>query len=164
MIVAGFPTELALRQALLALQKEHVRIETYTPGKLDETEPDSTVSPLSLVMLGAGLIGGFGFFGLQAYADVYAYPINIGGRPDFSWPVFIVNAFEFGVLCALVAGLAGYFMANRMPKLYEPVDECDGLREASRDGWFLSVEGGEPARVRALLDSAGPVVVQEVKE
>jgi hypothetical protein len=164
MIVAGFATQQALERAVAAMRPERLCIETYTPGEMEKAGADSTVSPLPLVMAAAGVAAGVGMFLLQSYADVFAYPVNVGGRPDFSWPAFIVNAFEVGVLCAMLTGLFGYFVLNRMPALYDPVDECDGMREASRDGWFLAVRGGEPARVRALLDRFDPTTLQELAE
>ena len=128
MIVAGFATEQALEHAVTAMRRERLSFETYTSGELHKAGADSTISPLPLVMAASGVAAGIGMFLLQVYADVFAYPIDVGGRPDFSWPAFIVNAFEVGVLCAMLAGLLGYFVLNRMPALYDPVDECDGLR------------------------------------
>ena len=113
-------------------------IETYTPQSLDE-DAEPTGSPLPLLMFIAGMLGFVGFLLLMTYADVRAYPLDIGGRPKFAWPAFIPIAFELGVLCAMGAGFFGYFWLCRMPKLYEPVDDCDSLRAASRDGWFVAV-------------------------
>ena len=87
----------------------------------------------------AGMLGFVGFLLLMTYADVRAYPLDIGGRPKFAWPAFIPIAFELGVLCAMGAGFFGYFWICRMPKLYEAVDVCDSIVEASRDGWFVAV-------------------------
>ncbi|MBV9655274.1 MAG: DUF3341 domain-containing protein [Acetobacteraceae bacterium] len=164
MIVAGFGSAEALRRAVASLAPEGARVETFTPDDLDEATEPTKSSAVPIIMLGAGLLGGFGFFALQAYGTMSGYPINVGGRPDFSWPPFIVNAFEFGVLCAIGAGFLGFFAINRMPKLFIAEDACDELREASRDGWFLSVRGGDPKRVRALLDSVGPIALKEWPE
>lgn len=164
MIVAGFADRDSLLHALDAMRSGDtgapVRIETYTPEALHE---DKT-SRLKAVMLVAALCGGLGFFALQTYGVIWSYPIDIGGRPPFSWPAFAVNAFEAAILAAVLAGFASYLAVNRMPRLYEPEDECDALREASCDAWFLSVRGGDPARLRALLDRCAPVAMQEVPE
>ncbi len=131
-------------------------METYTPRALDE-HPSG--SPLPLLMFLAGVLGLAGFFLLMTYADVWAYPLDIGGRPKFAWPPFIPIAFELAVLCAMGAGFLGYFVICRMPKLYQPVDECEGFRRASRDVWFVAVRSADPARIaraRAVLDRLRP--------
>jgi hypothetical protein len=63
----------------------------------------------------------------------------------------------------MVAGFLGYFMACRMPQLYDPVDECDSFRRASRDGWFVAIGTTDPeaaAKARSLLDALQPTSVE----
>lgn len=161
-VLAGFETEAALRAALDRLAATHVgSVETYTPKALDE---EGTGSPLPLLMFVAGLLGFLGFFLLMAYADVWAYPLNIGGRPKLAWPSFVPIAFELGALCAMAAGFFGYFLICRMPRLYDPVDECDSFRRASRDIWFVAICSDDPQRVahaRAALDALRPASLEE---
>jgi hypothetical protein len=157
--VAGFATEERLRVALARLREARAgRIETYTPRAI-EGEP--TQSPLPLIIFAAGVLGALGGFAMESYAAIVSYPIDIGGRPLFSWPSFVPIAFEIGVLCAVAAGVIGYFALNRMPRLYEPIDEVMALRRASRDRWFVAVEAEDLAPSRAILSDAGPVVLQE---
>jgi hypothetical protein len=112
----------------------------------------------------AGVAGFVGCFLLMTYADVYAYPLDIGGRPTFAWPAFVPIAFEVGVLCAMVVGFFGYFIVCRMPQLYDPVDECERFRRASRDGWFVAIRSSDPehvAQARTLIDTLQPTSVEE---
>lgn len=164
-VLAGFESEQALLRALNRLAAERLEdLDTYTPMPLDEA---AAGSPLPLVMFAAGMLGFIGAFLLMAYADVYAYPQNIGGRPNFAWPAFIPIAFEIGVLCAMGAGFFGYFVACQLPRLYEPIDECDGFRRASRDGWCVAIRSSDPqviARLRSLLDELHPASVEEFGE
>ena len=124
-MLVGFATEHALRQALDRLTENVSDIETYTPMALDG-KPSG--SPLPLAMFLAGMLGFVGFFLLMAYADVWAYPLDIGGRPDFAWPSFVPIAFELGVSVRMGVGFFGYFVICRMPRLYDPIDECDRFR------------------------------------
>lgn len=166
-ILAGFPSEPALNRAVERLVAEkHQLIETYTP-KPPHEETEISGSPLPLVMFIAGMLGFAGFFLLMTYADVRAYPLDIGGRPKFAWPAFIPIAFELGVLCAMGAGFFGYFLVCRMPKLYEAVDNCDSLGDASRDGWLVAVRCSDAqclSEARSLLASLSPKSLEEFDE
>ena len=161
-LLAGFETEHALRDAVDRLTAERIGdIETYTPIALNE---HASGSPLPLMMFLAGVLGFAGFFLLMAYADVWAFPLDIGGRPDFAWPSFVPIAFELSVLCAMGAGFVGYFVLCRMPRPYDPIDECGSFGRASRDGWFVAVRSTDPQRVmhaRDVLAVLRPTSVEE---
>ena len=166
-MLAAFADEASLTRAvdLLAAAKLS-NVETYTAKPLhEESEPSG--SPLPLAMFIAGMLGFVGFLLLMAYADVRAYPLDIGGRPRFAWPAFVPIAFELGVLCAMAAGFFGYFLVCRLPRLYEAVDHCEDFKNASRDGWFVSVQAVDESgldQARLLLASLGALSVEEFGE
>ena len=56
------------------------------------------------------LLGGAGGYFMQWYAAVVDYPVNIGGRPFHSWPMFVPVAFELAVLGGAFA--AGYLIGR----------------------------------------------------
>jgi hypothetical protein len=64
----------------------------------------------------------------------------------------------------MMVGFFGYFILCRMPQLYDPVDECDGFKRASRDGWFVAIrikDGVRAAQVRAIIETLLPSSVEE---
>ena len=100
----------------------------------------------------AMLIAGFGMaafaFWLQWYSAVFDYPLNVGGRPLNSWPVFLLVPFEVGMLAAALAGFVALSWSLR-PAAAAP-SGVRGRRLRARDaGPFF------PAR-RSRLDGTPP--------
>ncbi|MEO9188997.1 MAG: DUF3341 domain-containing protein [Acetobacteraceae bacterium] len=164
-IVAAFATEPALEHALARLRADRIgEIETYTPKAL-EADKEGTGSPLPLMIFVAGIISAAAMFALETYADVVNWPVNVGGRPAFSWPAFVPIAFEFGILCAMTTGIVGYLAINRLPRLWEPIDECDAMREAMRAEWVVAVRNDdrrEIERARRILLSLHPLSIEAI--
>jgi hypothetical protein len=155
-LLVAFASEHDLRSALVRLRAASLgEIETYTPKPL---EAGTSMVP-SLVLAG-GVMGAVASFCLQSFATTVAYPLNVGGRPDLSWPSFVPIAFENGVLVAVLAGFFGYLAVNRLPRLYDPVDECAALRRALRDHWCLAISTEHPERVRALLHDTPALAIE----
>lgn len=162
MILATFPTEPALMHAVEQLRAGHTgEVEIYTPT---EPEPSEGGSCMPLVILVCGVAGAILAFLMQAYADAINYPLNIGGRPDMSWPAYIPTTFELGVLAAMLGGFFGYMIVNRLPRLYEPIDESEAIRAASRNGYVVAVREPDRDRTHAILAALDPLAVEEVAE
>lgn len=157
-VLGAFTSSEALKTALPRLHEAGFHeIETYTPIASEEGP-----SVLPLIILIAGVLGFTIGFGMQAYADMVSYPLNIGGRPYLSWPAFIPIAFEIGVMSAMVAGFFGYFVVNRLPHLYDPIDEARLIRRASTDRWCVAVRTERPADARRMLWRLAAHEVEEV--
>jgi hypothetical protein len=156
-LVASFASEAGLVEALPCLRTLGV-VETYTPIALE----DDQSSILPLIVLVAGLVGAACGFGMEVYANTIAYPVDIGGRPEFSWPAFVPIAFEIGVLAALLAGFIAFLVINRLPRLYDPVDEAGLIRGATRDRWCVTIRTESPDRAHALLRDLAADEVEEV--
>jgi len=118
-----------------------------------------------LVLLG-GILGGIGGFGLEAWTQMSAYPMNVGGRPYLSWPQFIPVTFETTVLGAALACFLGMWALNRLPMPYHPVFNVTAFDRASTDRFFLCIETGDTQfdrdGTRRFLESLHPVGVSDV--
>jgi hypothetical protein len=108
------------------------------------------------------LPGRGGSFALLTYGDVWAYRLDIGGRPAFSWPSFVPIAFENGILAAVAAGFFGYFAINRLPRPYDPIDESGSIRRAMRDRWCVAIRTDESQRVRDVLEPLSPYRLEDL--
>lgn len=164
-VVAAFATQDALIEArACVLTEELAKVETYTPAALPDDE-EGRNSPLPLAIFVAGMLGAAATFALETYADVVNWPVNVGGRPPFSWPAFVPVAFEMGILWAISAGFFGYLIMGGLSRLWEPVDECAAMRNASRDQWVIAVHSGDHAtleRARRILEGFHPLSVEYV--
>jgi hypothetical protein len=145
------------------------KMDAYTPFPMHEIfhamhEHRTWVSPITMVGGLTGLVGGFM---LQTWTTVIDYPLNIGGRPLFSWPAFIPITFESMVLLAAFSALIGMIALNGLPQPYHPVLNVPGFERASLDRFFLCIESTDPkfdaAATAGFLSSLGAQRVVEVE-
>jgi len=145
------------------------KFDAFTPFPIHELfeameDHRTWVSP---IVLTGGVTGAsFGFL-LQTWTTVFDYPINIGGRPLFSWPSFIPITFESMVLVAAFSAVIGMLLLNGLPKPYHPVFNVSGFERASQDRFFLCIETADPmfdrSKTSQFLQSLGAQRVSEVK-
>jgi hypothetical protein len=121
-----------------------------------------------LVTLIGGLTGMSIMFSLETWSTVWAYPLNIGGRPLYSWPAFIVPAYEWTILFAGLSAAFGMFAMNGLPAFYHPLFNAPNFRDgATTDKFFLCLEASDPKfeieQAKVYLESLQPVSVVEVE-
>jgi hypothetical protein len=170
----GLMAEFDTAQALLdAAQRVHAagyrKTDGYSPIPIHGLAEslgfhEHRVAP---IILAGGLIGMFGGFGLQYWINVFAYPLNIGGRPDNAWVAFIPPTFEGTILCSVFAAVFSLFVLNRLPQPYHPVFNVPQFERASQDRFFLVIEAADPRfrleETRAFLAGLHPREVVQVE-
>jgi len=153
---AEFASADDLASAVRALHaKGYTRIETYSPIPVTNASPERR-SRLPVVVFIAGLLGGVASYAIQWFANAYAYPLDIGGRPAHAIPAFLIPTFEGTVLCAAAAAFVGFFWIARLPTYWHPIFEMDGFERASDDRYWLAVDASDP---RAASD----ITIQQLR-
>jgi Protein of unknown function (DUF3341) len=146
----------------------YTKIDAYTPipvHGLDEALGfRRTRLPWGILV--GGLLGASGIFGLATWVNVFEYPMNVGGRPLFSWPAFIPITFEGMVLLSAFAAVFGMIGLNGLPMPYHPMFNTPNFERATNDLFFLTVESTdpkfEPSTTRQFLESLGAQQVSSV--
>jgi hypothetical protein len=169
-LMAEFQDPSDVVAAARAVRAEGYRkVDAYSPFPIEELNEAlgfhrSWLPPL--VLLG-GITGAVGGFGLQYWASVLEYPMNIGGKPYLSWPAFIPPTFETTILLAALTAVLGMLALNGLPEPYHPVFNVPSFALASRDRFFLCIEARDPkfdvTRTRAFLETLGPSAINEVE-
>ena len=151
-----------------AREEGYQKLDAYAPFPVEElTEAlDLAPSPIPLVMFCGGVVGAITGFGMQYYATVISYPMNIGGRPLPSWPAFILVTVEMTILFAVFSGLLALFVAMRLPAIYHPVFNAPDFGRASQDRFFLCIQTDDrrfdAVATPAFLESLQPLAVEPV--
>ena len=163
------PAEL-VRATEKAHQAGFRRMECYTPYPVEEAAVALRFHKTSvpLVCLLGGIMGMLTAFLMETWITVWSYPMNIAGRPLFSWPAFIIPAYEWTILFAGLSAAFGMLALNGLPQLYRPLFNAPNFRDgASTDKFFLCLEATDPRfsilDTRAFLEQFAPVSVVEVE-
>jgi hypothetical protein len=119
------------------------------------------------IVLVGGLVGLMAGLGLQVWVSAFAYPLNIGGKPFLSWPMFVPVTFELTILFAALSAVFGMFILNGFPQPYHPVFNVPRFAQAaSQDGFFLAIEATDPKfdreQTHQFLQSLGAREINEV--
>jgi hypothetical protein len=122
------------------------RVEAYSPVPIEDlnTIIHRTRTVLPKLILAGGLAGMATGFGLQYWASVIEYPMNIGGRPMASWTSFIVPSYELTILFSALTAAIGMIVLCGLPQPYHPVFNVDRFSMASSDKFFLVIESKDP--------------------
>jgi len=170
-IAAEFSTPAEVTRAARKARKEgYTVMDAYTPFPvhgLDEAigfEDNRIKWLIFLAGLGGG---GFGLW-LMWWINTTEYPMNVGGRPLFSWPSFVPVTFECTVLIAGLTAFFGMLALNGLPQPYHPIFNAANFDRCSQDKFFLCIEATDPKfdkkETADFLRSLEPDSVSEVSE
>ena len=169
-LVAEFEGPTALLEAAeRAREAGYARLAAYVPfpveGLSEALGFRRTALPL-LVLIGA-LVGAAGGYFMQWYAMAVWYPLNVGGRPLNSWPMFIPITFELAVLVGGLTAVIGMLALNGLPMPYHPLFNVPRFALSSRDRFFLCIMSRDPqfdlVRTRTFLEQLTPRSLAEVE-
>jgi len=170
-LLAEFPTADALAAGAAALHALGYReLEAYTPFPVPGVEVRLGLgrSRLPRFVFAGGLIGAVLGYAIQWYSDVGSYLLRVGGRPAHAVPAFIPATFEATVLGASLVAFVGLLVALRLPQLWHPVFEVEGIERASVDRFWIAVGNGDPLfdpeRTRSALAALDPLARAEIPE
>jgi hypothetical protein len=147
-----------------------VDVDAYSPIPVEELHHaiGFKATKLPLAVLIGGLLGATGGFSLEYWISAIAYPINVGGKPFVSWPMFIPVTFECGILAAALTAVVGMFALNKLPQPYHPVFNNPRFAMASRNRFFLCIEATDGQfdldRTRDFMQTLGAHEVTTVAE
>ena len=145
------------------------KFDAYSPIPIHELDEamDLHDNRVSLCTLIGGLIGCVGGFSLCSWVEGVALPLNIGGRPLISVPMFIPITFELTILVGGLTAAISMIVMNGLPRPYHPVFNVERfVATASRNKFFLCIEAEDPMFDREMtvgfLESLGPEEIAEV--
>lgn len=171
--VFGLMAEFETPQQILAATRRareagYRDMDAYSPYTVDGLAAELGLprTRVPFVVFLAALVGAaIGFF-MQYYTMAVDYPLNVGGRPTNSWPVFIPITFEVMVLVSGFAALFGMLFLNGLPRPHHPVFNVSRFERASQDRFFLCIEATDPQfeleATRQFLADLQPADVMEV--
>jgi hypothetical protein len=145
-------------------------MDAYSPMPIEELHEalGPHHSRLPLIVLIGGILGGVGGYTLEWWVSTIAYPINVGGKPLHSWPMFIPVTFECTILVAALAAVLGMLALNGLPEPYHPVFNVPRFALASRNRFFLCIEAKDPTfeleKTRAFLETLNPKEITSVAD
>jgi hypothetical protein len=145
----------------------YAAVEGYSPMPIHGlSEILGQKNPIALMTLCGAAGGTLLGFGLEYWVNMIEYPLNIAGKPDFSWPAFVVPAYETTILLGALTAALGMLLLNGLPQPYHPVFNVPAFENASRNRFFLVIESTDPhfdaQKTKSFLAGLHPLSLAEV--
>ncbi len=139
--------------------------DAQTPFPVHGLEKAMGLKPTKLpwLVLMGGITGLSSAIGLTWYVN-YDYPLNISGKPPFSYQIYIPIYFELTVLFSALTCFFGLWIISKLPTFFHPTMTHKQFPRTTDDAFFLIVEARDPkySSAKALLEKLGAKGVEEV--
>jgi hypothetical protein len=164
-VVGYFLEDASLLKAVKALRAEGWSVyDVFTPYPVPGMDEalDMPHSPLGWVAFINGMGGALGMLALALFVSVYAWPVDVGGRPNASIPAFFPPIFEAGVLSAgVTVVIALFWLCDLWPGQTPKLD----LPSTTNDRFAIVLDAqqaqGSSDQIIAALKAKGAVEVGE---
>jgi hypothetical protein len=167
--VAVFDTPGEILNAAQELRDSgYTRLDALTPFPVHGMERALGLksSIMAWISLAGATFGLSGMFLLALFVS-YDYPLNISGKPVFSWQAYVPLFFELMVLFCAFATFFGVWGLCRLPTFFHPVMTHPRFPQVTDDKFMMVVEASDPiydgARVKETLERLGGHDVMEVR-
>ncbi len=141
--------------------------DAYTPFPVHGLDKAMGQKPTKIpwLSLAGGVFGLGGMFWLSHFVS-WDYPLNISGKPVFSYQAYVPLYFELMVLFCAFATFFGVWGLCRLPTFFHPVMTHPRFTSISDDKFAICIEAKDglydAAKVKALLEKLGAHDVEEV--
>lgn len=102
------------------------------------------------------------------FSNDFDYPVMVGGKPMFSWPMTFVPSYILMIMGAAFGALLGMLGINQLPRLHHPLLFKRRFELASRDKFILVVGAADEKfcamETKKLLESIGGENVEIVED
>lgn len=171
--IFGIAAEYETPEALMAAANKarltgYVKMDAFTPFPVEGMSQAVGIRDkwILIMMVIGGFVGCFFGFALEYWSVVASYPLNIGGKPIWSWPMMVPPAYELTILTSALTGVFGMIIINGLPMPYHPMFNVPGFERASQDRFFLCIEEADKLfdmqETTRLLEETGALRVAQV--
>ncbi len=146
---------------------KHYDVNTPYPVHGMDTAMKLKPSTMGYFALAFGLTGTAVALSFMYWVFNIAYPMNIGGKPDFPLPALIPITFELTVLFAAIGTvLSLLFVFFKMPDNSNPLHDTEYMKHCTSDMFGLCIESEDKlfneAEVKEFLAGLGATNIESV--
>jgi hypothetical protein len=120
------------------------------------------------VALGGGAFMFIQIAGLIWFTNAFDYPMIVGGKPMFSWPMTFVPAYIMMIMGGAIGALIGMFGLNQLPRLHHPLLFKKRFESVSRDKFVIVIGANDQkfcaTETKLFLEALGGANIEIVED